>query len=97
MASTISQAKARLSALSRHRNPNDPAIARARARAELDAAVRADREARRQAVQSDPEYRVLKISEVIKQEVLSDPPLSDAQKAALVALLLPPGHGHRTA
>lgn len=71
MASTISQAKARLSALSRHRNPSDPAVARARA--ELEAAVRADREARRQAVQSDPEYRMLKISEVIKKRLWATP------------------------
>jgi hypothetical protein len=56
VASNISQAKARLSALSRHRNPSDPAVARARA--ELEAAVRADREARRQAVQrADAEWR----------------------------------------
>jgi hypothetical protein len=95
VASNISQAKARLSALSRHRNPSDPAVARARA--ELEAAVRADREARRQAVQSDPEYRMLKISEAIKKEALGDPLLSDAQRAALAALLLPPGDAHGTA
>jgi hypothetical protein len=96
LVSAIQVKRARLGGLLRQRkDPNDPDVLTARA--ELEEAVRGDREARRKVVQSDPELREIKLREAIKKEAESDPPLTHQQRVRLAALLLPPGHGHGTA
>jgi hypothetical protein len=65
-------------ALSRSRAPDDPELLAAKA--DLAAAVEADREARREAVQSDPELREIKLREAIKKEAEADPPLTSAAR-----------------
>jgi hypothetical protein len=92
---TIASLRGQIAALSRSRAPDDPELLAAKA--DLAAAVEADREARREAVQSDPELREIKLREAIKKEAEADPPLTHQQRVRLAALLLPSGHGHGTA
>ena len=95
MSRTIASLRGQIAALSRSRGPDDPELLAAKA--DLAAAVEADREARREAVQSDPELREIKLREAIKKEAEADPPLTHQQRVRLAALLLPSGHGHGTA
>jgi hypothetical protein len=83
---SLASARGKLGAAMRHKGPSSPEAAAARAQLEADLA--ADRAARRKAVQSDPELREIKISEVIKREAAMDPPLSPDVRARLAALLI---------